>query len=135
MASKMEYHDAVVEQITAEDDSYAVQPVDSKSSVPVDGPVSEADDSPAIKSAPDHDGSSDSDQPALDSPFHSPKSAPEDCMSDTTLEEGEIADDLLERHPAAAIGGTEGKEGGAEVVVLEAEVKDLDDENGTSGRL
>jgi hypothetical protein len=138
MTSKMEPQDPVVAQFTAKDDSLAVKPVDSKSIVPVDGPVPKAMDSStiaAVKPASDPDISSDSDQPALDSPFRSPKSGPVDGMSVTTLEDDEIAEELLEGGRAAAIGDAERKEGGAEVADVEVGVKETGEENGMFGWL
>jgi hypothetical protein len=128
MASKTQPQDIVIEHPTAEEDSYAVQPVNSNSSIPVDGPVPDATDSPT-KPAPDPDTSSDSDQLALNSPFHSPKSAPEDGMSDTTLEDGGIPEALLDDCPTATIGDTDGKEGGSGVVVIELGGKESEEEH------
>jgi hypothetical protein len=130
MASKLELGDVVVKHNTVEDDSYAVQPVNSNSSVPVDGPVPDATDS-LTKPAPDPDALSDSDQLALDSPFHSPRSAPEDGMRDTTLEDGDVPEDMLHDCPTATIGGKEDCSG---VVVAKLGGKESEDKNGMSWR-
>jgi hypothetical protein len=104
MASKTEHEDAVAENLPSAEGSYAVQPIDPRSPNPVDGPATEAPaSSPQSTSSackPDFNASSDSEPPTLDSPFHSPKSSPEDGMSDTTLEDGEIQDDLLDKSSA-----------------------------------
>jgi hypothetical protein len=93
---------------------YAVQPVDSESTMPVDGSIEslnnmfEAEASPfkSAGCASDPDTSSVSEQPPLDSPFRSLKLSAEDGMSDTTLEDGEIQEHLLEASSATKIAGS-----------------------------
>jgi hypothetical protein len=109
---------------------YAVQPVDSKSTMPVDGPiekvndVSEAGASPSkpAGSASGPDTSGVSEQPPLNSPFRSPKLSAEDGMSDTALESGEIREHLLEALAVTeiAVGGGDEKVGKVEDVELDS---------------
>jgi hypothetical protein len=134
MASKTEHEDAVAENLPSAEGSYAVQPIDPLIPIPVDGPATEATtSSPQFTSSackPEFIASSDSEQPTLDSPFHSPKSSPEDGMSDTTLEDGEIQDDLLDKSSATKTGCTEAKDNEPEVAVVKPSVTDSEDKHG-----
>jgi hypothetical protein len=109
---------------------YAVQPVDSKSTMPVDGPIEEVNDvseagaspSQPAGSASGPDTSGVSEQPPLNSPFRSPKLSAEDGMSDTALEDGEIREHLLEDSSVTktAVGGGDEKVGKVEDVELDS---------------
>jgi hypothetical protein len=108
---------------------YAVQPVDSESTMPVDGPVVEANNMSEVGALPKSDGvasnpdtSSVSEQPPLNSPFHSPKLSGEDGMSDTTLTDGEIREHLSEDSSGTkiAVSGDDGKVDKVENVELDS---------------
>jgi hypothetical protein len=71
---------------------FVVQAINPEEGVPVDGPIEKvlATSTGVTAPSPDDETSSSSEKLTLESPFHSPKSATEDDMSDTTLDEGEI---------------------------------------------
>jgi hypothetical protein len=114
MASKIEHEHTDSKQTSnSKEDSYAVQPVDAKSTVPVDGLLIDVKRSSSETGAPSSESSnlemsSTSEQPALDSPFHSPKPSLEDDMSDTTLEDGEIGEHLVEDFAASKVESEDG---------------------------
>jgi hypothetical protein len=75
-----------------------VQAVDHKENVPVNGLIQKIVDSSSVPVVSSHipDASGSSEDVVLYSPFHSPKPATEDTMSDTTIEDGELLEGLAE---------------------------------------
>jgi hypothetical protein len=88
---------AAVPDSSAEVD-YAVKPTGADVVIPVDGPVNEvteaAVEQPGTPS--DADTSSASEEPTLKSPFESPKPGTVDDKGDTSLEDGEIREEVSE---------------------------------------
>jgi len=95
MATKAEQDHTVA---TSPQDNLAFKATIGDKVITVDGPAAKVDSSSSesVISSSDLDNSSDSDKPTLGSPFHSPKPVTEGGLSDTTLEDGEIPENMLE---------------------------------------